>query len=48
MSMGKHKYTKHKVTKHRTIYVPEGFEFVTAEKSELEPRAIKIVFRKKG
>lgn len=47
MKAGKHKYTKHKKTKHRTIYVPEGFEFVDIEKSALEPRAIKVLFKKK-
>jgi hypothetical protein len=42
-----HKYEKHKLTKHRTIFIPEGFEFVTVEKDTLQPNALKVVFKKK-
>ena len=42
-----HKYVKHKITKHRTIFIPEGFEFVEVEKDELQPNAVKVVFKKK-
>jgi hypothetical protein len=44
----KKKYRKHKKTKHRTLPIPEGFEFARAVKDPLEPRALKVVFKKKG
>lgn len=40
-------YKKHKKTKHRTIFIPEGFDFVKVEKDEHQSNAIKIVFKKK-
>ena len=42
-----HIYKKHKLTKHRTIFIPEGFDFVDVVKDELQPNALKVVFKKK-
>jgi hypothetical protein len=47
---GRHRpssYKKHKVTKHRTLEVPEGFEFVKAERHPEEPKRLRVVFKKK-
>ena len=49
--MGRHRpsrYNKHKITKHRTLEVPEGFEFLKAERHPDEPKRLRLVFRKKG
>jgi hypothetical protein len=43
-----HKYLKHKLTKHRTVFIPEGFEFVKAEPDKEQPNVIKVVFKKRG
>ena len=43
-----HKYVKHKNVKHRTVFIPEGFEFVKAEPDEMQPNMVKVIFKKKG
>jgi len=43
-----HKYLKHKITKHRTIFIPEGFDFIEVVKDEHQPNALKVVFKKRG
>jgi len=47
---GRHRpssYKKHKATKHRSLDIPEGFQFLTVEKSPHEPKRLKVVFKKR-